>query len=81
MVDIFDTDGNRIAAIPLSEKQLDQLHSGLAVNVQWHTPQLLRSGGPSGNFSLRLIEDKFVTTEPDQARQCASMLAMQRGGD
>ena len=61
---IYDSDGNEIGSIPLSDKQRTTIETGAEIVVIYHTPQLLRSllGERNGSFILRKDGDRVVTT-------------------
>lgn len=75
MTDIYSRSGEKIAAVPLSEKQIAALEAGTEVTVLYHTPQLLQSllGATSGSFTLRKDGDHIVTDVPDAVQKCASL--------
>jgi hypothetical protein len=84
MPDIFNQAGEKIADIPLSEKQTKQLEAGLSITIQYHTPQLLRNllGSDSGSFEVHKDGTRIVAADPETAKKCAAMLqaiAVMRG--
>ena len=64
---VHDADGNELGELSISDKQREALSDGAAVEVQYHTPQLLQSvlGTHSGTFTLQMDDDRLVTTTPD----------------
>jgi hypothetical protein len=76
MADIFDPTGEKIAAIPLSERQLQLLDVGTTIVVQYHTPQLLRGilGEQTGSFALHKMSERIIATDPHAVKICAEML-------
>jgi hypothetical protein len=86
MVDVFDGDGNMIAGIPISEKQLAALEAGAEVAVIFHTPQLLRYllGERSGSFSLHRAAGRIITRDVDAVKHFAELqaaIAKAKAGD
>jgi len=77
MNDIFDSEGNVIAAISLSERNRELLDRGVTVTIMYHTPQLMRSvlGDQSGQFALFKHEDQIRTTDPMQVKAYADLQA------
>jgi hypothetical protein len=68
---VYDTDGNELGEVPVSEKQQAVLDAGGEFEVFYHTPQLLRStlGDHGGKFSLHQEDDRLVTTTPGTFKQ------------
>lgn len=77
MPDVFDSDGNKLADIPLSDKQRTLLDAGQEVCVIYHTPQLMRSqlGDRNGSFLLSMNGDRLVTSTPEPFKQFAKLQA------
>ncbi len=75
MTDICNTEGEVIADIPLSSKQLGLLEGGNEITVIFHTPQLLHKllGQRSGSFSLHKADGHIVTKEPEAVTTYADL--------
>jgi hypothetical protein len=76
MAEIFDRDGNFLADIPLSGKQLSSLVV-TEITIHYHTPQLKRNGplgNVSGSFRLHRDGDRIIADNAEQVRACAKML-------
>jgi|KBSMisStaDraftv2_1062788.scaffolds.fasta_scaffold300297_2 hypothetical protein len=75
MFSIYKDDGEIIAEMPLTEKQLAALDEGGEIAVIFHTPQLQRTllGERSGAFSLHKHGDRIVTSEPQAFKIYADM--------
>lgn len=61
---IYDSDGNEVGSMPLSDKQRATIETGAEIVVIYHTPQMLRSllGERNGSFMLRKDGNRVVTT-------------------
>jgi hypothetical protein len=71
MIEVFDRDGNRIDEIILSPKKVDLLARGVAVEVTYHTPQLLRYvlGEEHGTFTLGRTGERITAADPEAIRR------------
>lgn len=80
--EIFDSNGNSLASIPVSEKLRKILATGAEVTIIFHTPQLLRPllGERSGSVTLRQMipGDRVITTQPGPVRAFATLQAAVR---
>jgi hypothetical protein len=74
---IYDSDGNEVGRMPLSEKQRATIETGADVVVIYHTPQMLRGllGQHNGSFVLRKDGDHIVTTSVDDIKQYIGLQA------
>jgi hypothetical protein len=59
---VYDSDGNVLGDVPLSETQQAALERGGKISVLYHTPQLLQHmlGRRSGSFMLYKQDDHVV---------------------
>jgi hypothetical protein len=59
---VYDSDGNELGDVPLSDNQQRALNAGGKVSVLYHTPQLLQHtlGRRSGSFMLYKDDDRVV---------------------
>jgi len=75
MSDIYNDDGETIAEMPLTERQLAILDAADELVVIYHTPQLLRHllGEHSGSFTLHKRDDRVVTNEPKVVERYAQL--------
>ena len=75
MTEIFDQDGNVLASMELSERQLALLDRDGTIVVQYHTPQLLHTllGTRSGSFTLHKVNSRITAHDPDIMRQFATL--------
>lgn len=77
--EIFDSNGNLLASIPVSHKLLAILATGAEVTMIFHTPQLLRHklGERTGSVTLRQLipGTRVVTTQPGPVRAFAELQA------
>lgn len=83
---IYDSDGNEVGSIPLSDKQRETIETGAEIVVIYHTPQLLRSllGERNGSFMLRKIGERVVTTTTAAVKDFVALqkaIAAKRGID
>jgi hypothetical protein len=83
---IYDSDGNEIGGIPLSDKQRETIETGAEIVVIYHTPQMLRSllGERNGSFMLRKIGERVVTTTAAAVKDFVALqkaIAAKRGID
>jgi hypothetical protein len=71
MLTVFDRDGNRIDDINLSPKKVELLARGVAVEVTYHTPQLLRYvlGEENGKFTLSRDGGKITAADAEAIRR------------
>jgi len=72
---IYDSDGNDVGSIPLSDKQRTTIETGAEIVVIYHTPQLLRSllGERNGSFVLRKDGNRVVTTTPAPVKEFVAL--------
>ena len=75
MHDIYNSDGELIAAIPLSERSLELLDAGSAVTIQYHTPIMARGtlGERSGQFVLSKQGEQITADDPKQVASYADL--------
>lgn len=75
MDSIYDSDGNEIGSIPLSDKQRATIETGAEIVVIYHTPQMLRSvlGERNGTFVLRKDGERVVTTTTAAAKEFVAL--------
>jgi len=75
MFTIYDDQGNSIAAIPLSEKQIKLLDVSSEITVLWHTPRMLQStlGTESGHFTLYKDGNRIIAPDSAALRKYASL--------
>lgn len=61
-MNVYDTDGNMLGDVPLSEMQQAALERTGKVSVLYHTPQLLQGllGRRSGSFMLYQQGDRIM---------------------
>lgn len=83
---IYDSDGNEIGGIALSEKQRATIETGADIVVIYHTPQMLRSllGERNGSFMLRKDGERVVTTSSAAVKDFVALqkaIAATRGTD
>lgn len=74
---VYDSDGNELGDVPLSEKQLAALDAGGKVSVLYHTPQLLQHtlGRRSGSFMLYKDDDRVVALTSNSVREFLELQA------
>lgn len=77
MNEIYDSDGNLIAAIPLSERNLELLNKGAEITIQYRTPQLMRAdlGDREGRFVLFKSDDQIRSHDVGQVEAYADLQA------
>lgn len=76
MLKVHNPDGDEIADdVPISPRQLGALNAGGEISVLFHVPQLLRGmlDMRPGAFSLRKIDDRYVTQEPAMVKVYADL--------
>jgi len=75
MPDIHNDDGDNIAEMSLTERQMAALEEGGEIVVIFHTPQLLRGllGERNGSFTLHKHADRIVTNEPEAVKVYAGL--------
>ena len=81
--EIFDTDGNSLGNITLSDTQMKTLATGSLIAVRYHTPQLLRPalGDRNGLFELKLEGEHITATDPGEVKRYIQLLdAMEQAG-
>jgi len=74
---IYDSDGNVLGEMPLSEKQQAVLESTGKLSVLYHTPQLLQHalGQRSGSFMLYKQGDRVVALTSNSVREFLELQA------
>jgi hypothetical protein len=74
MADIYNKNGELVASdIPISEKQQQLLNLGIAITMDFHTPQLMRHklGNQTGTFQLSKENEKIVTPNAEVVKSYA----------
>ena len=69
--DIHDVDRMLIGEIPISPQQREQLHRGLCITIQYHTPRMLREilGPRNGQFEVQEGDDhRLIVNDVEQAK-------------
>lgn len=74
--EIFDTDGNSLGNITLSDTQMKTLATGSLIAVRYHTPQRLREllGDRHGLFELRLENGRITAADPAELKRYIDLL-------
>jgi hypothetical protein len=74
---IYDSEGNELGRMPLSDKQRATIETGADIVVIYHTPQMLRSllGERNGSFILRKDGDRVVTTTAAAVKEFVGLQA------
>jgi hypothetical protein len=59
---VYDSDGNELGEVPLSETQQRALDASGKISVLYHTPQLMQNtlGRRSGSFMLYKKDERVV---------------------
>jgi hypothetical protein len=57
MTDIYDANGVKIGALPLSPRDLALLAANQHVTLSFHTPRMLRKSMPARDFQLDLVKN------------------------
>jgi hypothetical protein len=73
---IYDDQGNELADIPLSERNVGILQAdGAQITVLYHTPRMLQGtlGTRNGSFTLRRVGAQLVADNPAAVREYAGM--------
>jgi hypothetical protein len=75
--DVYAADGALIGEIPISPQDLNLLHSGATIAINFHTPRMLRAVLEIMNGSFELIEigGKIITAQPETAKRYIVMQA------
>jgi hypothetical protein len=74
MHDVFDSAGNLVGSVPISENQMEILQAGNPIQIQYHTPRAL-AGNESGSFQLQMTNGVIITTTPDQVKRFLAIQA------
>ena len=77
MADVYDSDGNLLGNVPLSENQQAALDKGGNVSVLYHTPQLLQHtlGRRSGSFMLYKDGERVVALTSSSVKEFIELQA------
>ena len=74
---VYDSDGNELGDVPLSEMQQAALERGGKISVLYHTPQLLQHalGRHSGSFMLYKDDDHVVALTSSAVKEFLELQA------
>jgi hypothetical protein len=74
---IYDSDGNHLGFMPLSESQQKALDANGKVSVLYHTPQLLQHtlGRRSGSFMLYKEGERVIALTSSTAKEFLELQA------
>jgi len=74
---VYDSDGNELGDVPVSEMQQAALERGGKVSVLYHTPQLLQHmlGRRSGSFMLYKEDDRVVALTSSAVKEFLDLRA------
>jgi hypothetical protein len=73
--DVYEANGTHIGELPISPEDLNLLHDGATITINFHTPRMLRQVLEimNGSFELIEVDGKIITAQPEIVKRYITM--------